>query len=49
MHLKKSRMNKEVFDFCQSVETEFDLIPKERKEELITLRNYISSKFECPV
>lgn len=39
-------MQSEINKFCQLLEREFELIPEERKEKLILLREYISKKIE---
>ncbi len=46
MNIKNQSLKKEIYDYCQSIEEEFDLIPSKRKDELIALSNYISKKFE---
>jgi len=35
-----------IYNFCQKLEKEFHLIPEARKETLLSLSNYISSKYQ---
>ncbi|MGB1207310.1 MAG: hypothetical protein ACPG5B_16810 [Chitinophagales bacterium] len=47
MDTKKETLSVEVNKFCQTLEQEFSLIPEERKEKLISLGGYISSKIKA--
>jgi arsenate reductase (thioredoxin) len=46
MKVKPQTIKSKINDYCQELEKEFDLIPAERKEKLLSLRQYIAQKFK---
>jgi arsenate reductase len=44
MNINEFALFEKIEKFCQEIEKEFDLISKERKEKLLSLRDYISGK-----
>ena len=46
MEMQKNLISTEVNNLCRELELEFELIPKERKEKLLLLRDYIYQKTE---
>lgn len=47
MEVQKQTLQTEVYKFCQLLEQDFELISEERKDKLISLRDYISSKIDA--
>lgn len=44
MEVQNRILKKEIYNYCQSLEGEFDLISEERKQRLNALKDYISAK-----
>lgn len=44
--LNEMEITSEIDSFCKELEKEFPVIPKERKEKLLSLKDYILRKFE---
>ncbi len=46
MEVQDQALQKEIYNFCQSLENEFDLISEERKKKLASLGDYIFNKID---
>jgi arsenate reductase (thioredoxin) len=46
MKVKPQILKSKINDYCQELEKEFDLIPAERKEKLLSLSQYITQKIK---